>query len=83
TNAAVSGVGAVFSVHFGVKEAPKNYRDTTRTDMQTYTRFRAAMLDNGVQLLPDARWYVGTQHDDAVLKHVISAIESSMKDTVQ
>ncbi|EAQ78357.1 aspartate aminotransferase family protein [Blastopirellula marina] len=79
----VSGVGSVFSVHFGVKQAPRDYRDTTRSDMQTYTRFRAAMLDNGVQLLPDARWYIGTQHDEAVLEHVINAIESSMKDTVR
>ncbi|TWT39512.1 aspartate aminotransferase family protein [Blastopirellula retiformator] len=81
-DAAVSGVGTVFSVHFGVKQAPRDYREMTRTDMETYGRFRAAMLDNGVQLLPDARWYVGTQHDDAVLEHVMEAIDASMKETM-
>jgi glutamate-1-semialdehyde 2,1-aminomutase len=75
-----TGTGAVFSAHFGRVEPPRTYRDTLQTDMALYTRFRAAMLARGVQLLPDARWYVGAVHTDRELDLVLPAIEASMKE---
>jgi len=80
---ATSGVGPVFSAHFGVDEAPRNYRDTLKTDMNLYTRFRSLMLQKGVQLLPDCRWYVGATHNDDVLAQVLPAIEESIKEIQQ
>jgi len=77
---AISGVGAVFSVHFGVDTPPRNYRDTQRTDMKLYTRFRLSMLERGIHLLPDARWYVGASHDETALARTVEAIEHSMQD---
>ena len=74
-----TGVGTIFSAHFGLSEPPRTYRDTLRTDMAAYTRFRAAMLARGVQLLPDARWYVGAAHSDRELEKVVAAIDESMK----
>ena len=47
--------------------------------MAAYTRFRAAMLARSVQLLPDARWYVGAAHTDRELEKVVAAIDESMK----
>ncbi|MBA2113845.1 aspartate aminotransferase family protein [Bremerella alba] len=81
--ATISGVGSVFSVHLGVKTPPRNYREMLNSNMSLYGKFRQAMLQRGVQLLPDARWYVGTQHDDEVLARVIPVIEPSMKDATQ
>jgi glutamate-1-semialdehyde 2,1-aminomutase len=75
-----TGAGTVFSAHFGVTEAPRTYRDTLRTDMAAYTRFRSALLARGVQLLPDARWYVGAAHTDRELEKVVPAIEQSMQE---
>lgn len=57
------GADTVFSVHWGVSDSPRNYRDTLQSDMVAYTRFRLAMLNCGVYLLPDGRWYVGASHD--------------------
>lgn len=71
------GVDTVFSVHWGVSEPPRNYRDTLRSNMAEYTRFRMAMLDCGVYLLPDGRWYVGTSHDADALEIAKAAIERS------
>lgn len=53
-----TGAGTIFSAHFGLKEPPRNYRETLRADVALYNRFRAAMLARGVQLLPEGRWYV-------------------------
>jgi glutamate-1-semialdehyde 2,1-aminomutase len=77
---ATCGAGTVFSVHWGMAQPPRNYRETLKADSEAYTRFRMAMLQRGVYLLPDARWYVGATHDDAALELAIDAIEDSMAD---
>lgn len=76
----ISGVGAVFSMHLGVNTPPRNYRDTLRTDMNRYHQFRFAMLERGIHLLPDARWYVGAGHDSQALARTVEAIEHSMQE---
>lgn len=73
-----TGAGTVFSVHFGVSTPPRNYRDTLNTDMAMYQRFRNAMLERGVLLLPDGRWYVGAVHGDSELQLVLAAIRESV-----
>jgi glutamate-1-semialdehyde 2,1-aminomutase len=77
------GTGTVFSVHFGVKAEPRDYRDTLRSDMGTYTRFRVAMLQNGIQLLPDGRWYIGASHGEKELAKTLQGIERSMAFLIQ
>jgi glutamate-1-semialdehyde 2,1-aminomutase len=74
-----TGVGAVFSVHFGQTTPPRNYRDTLRTDMAAYTKFRLAMLERGILLLPDGRWYVGAAHGDAELALTTAAIAACIE----
>jgi glutamate-1-semialdehyde 2,1-aminomutase len=72
----ISGVGTVFNVHFGVQSLPVHYRDLKATDMALYTRFRAGMLEAGIQLLPDGRWYVGLTHGEEELNMVRAAVRS-------
>jgi glutamate-1-semialdehyde 2,1-aminomutase len=72
----ISGVGTVFNVHFGVVSLPVQYRDLKATDMALYTRFRTGMLEAGVQLLPDGRWYVGLTHGEEELNLVRGAVKS-------
>jgi glutamate-1-semialdehyde 2,1-aminomutase len=74
-----SGCGTVFNAHFGTETPPTHYREYARLDMSTYTRFRAHMLDNGVQLLPDGRWYVGLTHTPHELEFVQEAIRDSFR----
>jgi glutamate-1-semialdehyde aminotransferase len=75
----ICGAGSVFSVHWGMAQAPRNYRQTLEADQQAYTRFRMRMLDRGVYLLPDARWYVGAAHDDAALHSAVEAINECLR----
>ena len=76
----ISGVGTVFNVHFGIQSPPVHYRDLKATDMALYTRFRAGMLDAGIQLLPDGRWYVGLTHGEEELDMVRAAVRSVVAD---
>ncbi|MEX2171757.1 MAG: aspartate aminotransferase family protein [Pirellulales bacterium] len=74
----VCGAGTVFNVHWGVSQAPRDYRETLRSDAEAYTRFRMEMLNQGVYLLPDGRWYVGATHDDQALELAVNAIDHSI-----
>lgn len=70
-----SGAGSVFSMHFGMQEAPLNYEDTLRADTALFARFRAFMLEEGIHLLPDGRWYIGVTHGAAELAATRLAID--------
>jgi len=73
-----SGSGPVFSVHFGLAERPRNYRDTLRADATRAAAFRLALLHNGIYTLPDSRWYVGAVHGPDELALAETAIEAAM-----
>ena len=74
-----SGTGSAFHVHFGLKQAPTNYRDVINADQKLGDRFRAAMLERGVYNLPGGRWYVGASHGDNQLQEVKTAIKAAME----
>ena len=68
----------MFSVHFGLSAAPRNYRDTLRADAAQYAAFRLALLHHGVYVLPDGRWYVGAVHGEPELAHALAAIDAAL-----
>jgi glutamate-1-semialdehyde 2,1-aminomutase len=74
-----SGSGPVFSVHFGLTAPPRDYRDTLRADAARYAAFRIALLEHGVYVLPDGRWYVGAVHGDTELALATAAIDAAMQ----
>jgi glutamate-1-semialdehyde 2,1-aminomutase len=73
------GAETVFSVHFGLETPPGNYGETRKAWTEHCRKFQLAMLDNGVYLLPDGRWYVGARHDEAALHTATQAMDDSMK----
>ena len=75
-----TGTGTAFSVHFGLSEEPRAWADVLGADDKTYDRFRAAMLQQHIHLLPEGRWYVGAAHGDEELAKVVPAIQQSMRE---
>ena len=74
----VSGEGPVFQLSF-MKEPARKYRDTLRAQASLYAEFALGMLDQGVLLLPDGRWYLSTAHSDEDIDETIHAVESVCK----
>ncbi|WP_157986349.1 aspartate aminotransferase family protein [Chitinophaga alhagiae] len=72
-----AGTGSVFSMHFGLREEPRNYADTLAADAALFAKFRALMLHEGIHLLPDGRWYIGITHTDAELAFTRQAIDNT------
>ncbi|MCC5844310.1 MAG: hypothetical protein JJU05_08670 [Verrucomicrobia bacterium] len=62
----------------GRKTPPQHYADSLETDKELYKKFHRAMLQNGVYLLPDGRWYVGASHTPKELNLVCAAITRSL-----
>ncbi len=73
-DAVSTGGGPVFSVHFQAR-APRTYRDTLLSDAALYTDFAVAMLDEGVALLQDGRWYLSAAHTEADVTSTLQAVD--------
>jgi len=72
---ALSGDGPVFQVSF--MECPAaNYRETLRARTSLYSDFALALLDHGVLVLPDGRWYVSIAHSDDHIEQTLEAVRS-------
>ena len=70
---AIAGEGPVFHVSF-LDAPPRNYRDTWKADQAMYVRFAVALLDEGVLVLQDGRWYVSAAHTGADVDETIAAV---------
>lgn len=76
----VNGVGAAFHLAFTNRKEPlKDYRSTLECDTRKRDQFIVAMLNAGVYLLPDGRWYVSAAHDYRAINHTMVAVKKSFQ----
>ena len=73
-NIVTAGGGPVFQLSFMEKPA-RNYRETLAADKWLYSNFALALLDEGVLVLPDGRWYLSTAHNDEDIDTTLAAAE--------
>lgn len=69
-----SGAGPVFQLSFMEKQA-RNYRETFAANKGLYSDFALALLDEGILVLPDGRWYLSTAHTDDDIETTLAAVE--------
>ncbi len=70
----INGVGSAFHLSFTGRSEMRNYRDTLDIDTKTRDLFLEAMLQEGVYLLPDGRWYVSAAHTKADVQFTLNAV---------
>lgn len=68
-----SGGGPVFHVSFMDRPA-RNYRETLAANTQLYSDFALALLNEGVLVLPDGRWYLSTAHTEEDIDETLAAV---------
>jgi glutamate-1-semialdehyde 2,1-aminomutase len=68
-----TGFGAAFSVHFTERTELRSYRDCWQDDAAKLQRFLRGMLDEGVYLLPDGRFYVSAAHGEEEVRETVRA----------
>jgi glutamate-1-semialdehyde 2,1-aminomutase len=69
-----SGGGPVFQLSFMDRPA-RHYGDTLLADMRRYSDFGLALLDEGIMILPDGRWYTSVAHSEADIDATLAAAE--------
>ena len=69
-----TGDGTVFQLSFMERPA-RNYRGTLAADTAVYSDFALALLDEGVLVLPDGRWYLSVAHSDEDIEATLAAVE--------
>lgn len=72
-----SGDGPVFTVSFMDRPARK-FKDRQQADTAKYSDFALAMLDEGVIVLPDGRWYVSTAHTEADVAATLAKVRQAV-----
>jgi glutamate-1-semialdehyde 2,1-aminomutase len=70
--AVTNGEGAVFHISFQDR-MPRTYRDTLAADTALYSDFALALLDEGVLVLPDGRWYLSAAHTEEDIDATLAA----------
>jgi glutamate-1-semialdehyde 2,1-aminomutase len=76
--AVATGDGAVFSIHLQEK-TPRTYRDTLDSDKQAWSDFVLALLDEGVLILPDGRWYISAAHSEEDIDATLAAARRAVR----
>jgi glutamate-1-semialdehyde 2,1-aminomutase len=68
-----NGEGAVFHISFQSRR-PVTYRDTMQANSALYSDFALALLDEGLFVLPDGRWYLSTAHTEEDIDMTLQAV---------
>lgn len=72
--AVTNGEGAAFHLSFQDSK-PRNYRETLAANVALYSDFALALLDEGVFVLPDGRWYLSAAHSDEDIHDTLAAVQ--------
>lgn len=74
----VQGLPAIFQVFFTGGAAPANYRDAVACDRDRALAFHRALQGEGVRTNPQAKWFLSTAHDDAIIDRTLAAADRAM-----
>lgn len=72
-----TGDGPVFQVAFQ-QSVPRNYRETMAADKAKYSDFAIGLLNRGVLVLPDGRWYISGAHTEADIEATLAAAANAL-----
>ncbi|MFG1688836.1 aspartate aminotransferase family protein [Nonomuraea sp. NPDC049269] len=74
----VDGPGPVFQICFTEASAVRNYRDFAATDRAMMGRLHAALLDQGVNMVPRGLWFLSTAHTEADVAATVEAFSAAL-----
>jgi glutamate-1-semialdehyde 2,1-aminomutase len=72
-----TGDGPVFQLAFQ-SDVPRNYRQTMAANKALYSDFALGLLNHGVLVLPDGRWYISGAHSEADIDATLAAAANAL-----
>jgi glutamate-1-semialdehyde 2,1-aminomutase len=70
----INGIGSCFYVTFTARREMWNYRDTLDSDLEARDGFLLNMLQAGIYLMPDGRWYLSAAHTEKDIAQTLDII---------
>jgi len=74
----VTGFGAAFAIHFTGRTELVHYRHTLDDDAAKLRRFLTLLLEEGVNALPDGRFYTSAVHQPSDIEQTLAAAGRAM-----
>ncbi|WP_421997791.1 aspartate aminotransferase family protein [Reyranella sp.] len=74
----VQGLPAIFQVYFTEGPAPTNYREAVACDRDKALAFHRALQEEGIRTNQNAKWFLSTAHDDAIIDETLAAAGRAM-----
>jgi glutamate-1-semialdehyde 2,1-aminomutase len=74
----VQGLPAIFQTFFTAGPPPNNYREAAACDRDKAVAFHRALQEEGVRVNQQAKWFLSTAHDDAVIDETLEAADRAM-----
>ena len=74
----VQGLPAIFQCYFTDGALPRNYREAVACDRDKALAFHTALQDEGVRTNQNAKWFLSTAHDDAIIDETLAAADRAM-----
>jgi glutamate-1-semialdehyde 2,1-aminomutase len=74
----VQGLPAIFQVYFTSGAAPRNYREAVACDRDKALAFHLALQEEGIRTNQNAKWFLSTAHDDAIIDETLAAADRAM-----
>jgi glutamate-1-semialdehyde 2,1-aminomutase len=71
----VNGFGAAFAIHFSPLPQLRSYRDTLNDNGPLLAKFLLESCKEGINILPDGRFYVSTVHSEQDVEETLAAID--------
>ena len=72
--------GPVFHLSFA-ERAARTYRETLSANTALYSDFAVGLLDEGILVLPDGRWYISTAHTADNIEQTLNAVKRVVQQT--
>ena len=74
----VQGLPAIFQVFFTSGPGPRNYRESVACDRDKALAFHQALQEEGIRTNQNAKWFLSTAHDDAIIDETLAAADRAM-----
>jgi len=74
----VEGLPAIFQVFFTDGPPPRNYRESVACDRDKALAFHQALQEEGIRTNQNAKWFLSTAHDDAIIDETLAAADRAM-----
>jgi glutamate-1-semialdehyde 2,1-aminomutase len=77
----IQSAGSLFSIAFGLSDAPRDYDQVRAQESWRFPPFFHAMLNGGVALPPSVfeAWFLTAAHDDAALSRIEAALPAAAR----